>query len=119
MERIIYVFCVVESTTLIFFKEFRFQAMAILFRATGGVNSTLHRGHPSGATTANFSRRVHVAQDDRGILLNAVCVFLQNHTISFTFHRILFDPQVSSHFSTSFLHLRLVRVPLFRCCTRR
>ena len=51
--------------------------------------------------TRNFSRRVHVPQD-RGILLNAVCVFLENHSIPSMFHSILLDPQLSPHFSTRF-----------------
>ena len=38
----------------------------------------------------------------RGILLNAVCVFLKSHSISSMFPRTLLDPQLSSHFSTSF-----------------
>ena len=67
----------------------------------GDVNSTPHRASVT-CHTRNFSRRVHVAQDDRGILLNAVCVFLESHSISSRFHRTLLDPQLSPHFSTTF-----------------
>ena len=48
--------------------------------------------------TRNFSRRVHVAQDDRGTVLNAVRV-----SISSLFHHTLLDPQLSSWFVCSSL----------------
>ena len=41
-------------------------------------------------------------KNDRDFLLSAVCVFLKSHSISSMFHRTLLDPQLSSHFSTSF-----------------
>ena len=56
-------FRVVERTTVICFKECRLQAMAIPLQVTGVINSTPHRAHLS-RHTHNFSRRVHVAQDD-------------------------------------------------------
>ena len=40
---------------------------------------------------------------------------LKSHSISSMFHRTLLDPQLSPHFSTPFLHLHLVRLPLLRC----
>ena len=63
------------------------------------VNSTAPRASITCHT--HFFRRVHVAQDDRGILLDTVCVFLS------MFHRTLLDIQLSSHFSTSFPTLAL------------
>ena len=45
-----------------------------------------------------ISRRVHVAQGDWGILLNAVCVFLKSHSI--LCHRTLLDLHFFSLFST-------------------
>ena len=61
--------------------------------------------------TRNFSRHVDVAQDVRGLLFDAVCVFREGHSISSMFHRTLLDPQFSSPFSTTFstfVHLSLV-----------
>ena len=59
------------------------------FLASGGSVRTAHRTariyHKQ--HTRNCSRRVHVAQDDRGILLNAVCVFLKK-----SFHLVLVSP---------------------------
>ena len=40
--------------------------------------------------TRNFARRVHVAQDDRGILLIAVCVFLEK-----SFHLTRVSPHLA------------------------
>ena len=66
-----------------------------------------------------FSLCVHVVQDDRGILLNAVCVFLKNHSISSMFHRTLLDPQMSPHFfhvlsytCTGFVYLSFAGIPV-------
>ena len=70
--------------------------------------------------TRNFSCRAQPAQDDRGILLDcSLCVFLESQSISFMFHSSLCDPQLSSHFSTFFVHLHQVRLPLLPCYTRR
>ena len=51
--------------------------------------------------TRNVSRRVHVTQNDRDILLNAVCVFLKSHFISSMFQRNLTWPTVV----LTFLHV--------------
>ena len=50
----------------------------------------------------NFSRREHVTQDVRGILLNAVCVFLDSHSIASMFRDTLLDAPFSTPLSTSF-----------------
>ena len=67
-------------------------------------------------THACFSRRVHVDQGDRGVMLNAVCVFLKSHFIS---HRTLLDTPFSSLFRciildicTWFVYLSLAAIPV-------
>ena len=87
--------------------RFFFQGVSL----TGNVDSLVtderckHHTAPRASITChtrNFARRVHVPQDDRGILLNTVCVFPKSHSVSSMMHRTMLDPLLSSHFSTSF-----------------
>ena len=63
---------------------------------------------------------MHLPQDDRGILLNAVCEFLEK-----SFHLIHVSPHlawptvVSTFLYDRFLNVHLVRLLLTRCHTRR
>ena len=70
--------------------------------------------------THNFSRRVHDAQKViEAFCWMQSCTFFESHSIPSMSHRTLLDPQLSPYFSTFFLQLHLVRVPLPRCYTRR
>ena len=96
-----FIFFRVKERTTVFFQGLSLTSNSDSLVSDGDVNSTPHRASVT-CHTRNFSRRVHVVQDDRGILLDAVCVFLESHSISSRFHRTLLDSQLSPHFSTTF-----------------
>ena len=93
-----------------FSEEFRLQATALPFEATGGVTRTPHRASFTCNTHAVFLVCTWLkfwgpsSGQDRWMV---VLASMQSHSISSMFHRTLLDPQLSPHFSTPFPTLAL------------